>query len=71
MLTIKSPYWLIGFLVVIYQKMRLILLYKMIINDPYLMQTKDESQLHRFMTYMQFLVFFEKNSFSVMHRSLL
>ena len=69
MLTIISPYWLIVFLVVIYQKMQLILLYKMIINDPYLMQTKDESQLHRFMTYMQFLVFFEKNSFSVVHCS--
>ena len=69
MLTIKSHYWLIVFLVVIYQKVQLILLYKMIINDSYLMQTKDESQLHRFMTYMQFLVFFEKNSFSVMHRS--
>ena len=49
MVTIKSPYWLITFLVVIYQKMQLILLYKMIINDPYLMQTEDESQLHRFM----------------------
>ena len=68
MLTIKSPYGLIVFLVVIYQKMRLILLCKMIINDPYLMQTKDESQLHGFMTYMQFLVFFEKNSFSKIHR---
>ena len=69
MVTIKSRYWLIAFLVVIYQKMQLILLYKMIINDSYLMQTEDESQLHRFMTYMRFLVFFEKNSFSVMHRS--
>ena len=43
----------------------------MIINDPYLMQTEDESQLHRFMIYIRFLVSFEQNSFSVMHRSLL
>ena len=41
----------------------------MIIDDQYLLQIEDESQLHRFMTRMRFLVFFEKNSFSVMHRS--
>ena len=70
-LSIRNSYWLIVFLSIIYQKMQLILLYKMIINDLYLLQTEDESEWHQFMTYMRFLVFVEKNSFNAMHRCLL